>query len=88
MWDGIYWLWDNLSEVSALLLLIKYYKKLDAKWAEKKKVKGHFTSWCHALKQAKKNRLMLPVAVLFWVKLYMVELLSKIADKLPRWVQM
>lgn len=37
MWDGIYWLWDNLSEVSALLLLIKYYKKLDAKWAEKKK---------------------------------------------------
>lgn len=51
---------------------------------KKKKVKGHFTSWCHALKQAKKNRLMLPVAVLFWVKLYMVELLSKIADKLPR----
>lgn len=39
MWDGIYWLWDNLSEVSALLLLIKYYKKLDAKWAEKKKSK-------------------------------------------------
>lgn len=72
-----------------MLLLIKYYKKLDAKWAGKKKKKkskraGHFMSWCHALKQAKKSRLMLPVSLLFWVKLYMVEFLSKIADKLPR----
>lgn len=51
---------------------------------KKRRVKGHFMSWCHALKQAKKSGLMLPVALLFWVKLYMVEFLSKIADKLPR----
>lgn len=39
-----------------MLLLIEYYKKLDAKWAgEKKKVNGHFMSWCHVLKQAKKS---------------------------------
>lgn len=29
------------------------------------RVKRHFMSWCHVLKQAKKSRLMLPVSLLF-----------------------
>lgn len=41
-------------------------------------------SWCSVLKQAK-SRLMLPVSLLFYVKLCVVKILSKTADELPQW---
>lgn len=49
------------------------------------RVKRLFVSWCSVLKQAKKSRLMLPVSLQFYIKLYVVKILSKTADGLPHW---